>query len=94
MSVITILIFILAGILQEALVVSYHRSIAQNRFLLTSICCGLITMLNLLVVAELSRAIFNGQVGLATTLCLVGIFALAKSVSSYVCLRWWHTHRK
>lgn len=83
-----LLLFFLAGFIQEIFLTSYHRAIATNRIIVASILTSLIAILSLLVVTEVTRKIFDPSMGFYS-LMFVFIFAGGKGLGAYLSLKRW-----
>lgn len=79
--------FFLAGLVQEILIVFYHRAIATHRIIAVSILSSLIAALGLLVFTEVTRKIFDPTMQ-AYSLLFVLVYASGKGIGSYICMRW------
>lgn len=79
-------LFFLAGFIQEILITTYHRAVATNRVAAATLLTITITILVLLVMAEITRKIFDPSFGIISYLFVV-IFALGKGFGCYISLR-------
>lgn len=82
------IIYFLAGLSQEVLITSYHRCVYTERNFLASCLAALITIVSLLVFAEILKKIFSPLPTLLTYFYVV-IFAAGKGFGAYGSLSWW-----
>lgn len=79
--------YAVAGFLQEVMIVAYHRAINCERKLLASVLTVTITMVSLLVVAQVTHQIIV-DTGLLSLLG-AAIFAVGKGVGAFLTISWW-----
>jgi len=84
-----LLAFFVAGFVQEILITTYHRAVMTNRVLAATILTMLIAVLGLLVMAEVTRKIFDPTFGMISYLFVI-IFAAGKGCGAYLSLKKLH----
>lgn len=85
--VVQYILYAVAGFLQEMMIVAYHRSINNDRRFLAACLTVAITMISLLVVAQVTHQIIV-DTGLLSLLG-AAIFGIGKGIGAYITLGWW-----
>jgi len=84
----TYILILLAGLVQEILITSYHREFQRNHRCAVILLTFFITILSLMVMTEVIRHVLDPALGLLSLL-LITIFAAGKGLGAYLSMRWW-----
>ena len=79
----------MAGFIQEILVTSYHRAVTTNKIATASILTMIVGILSILVIAEVTRKIFDPSFGFLSYIFVL-VFASGKGIGAYLSLKKLH----
>lgn len=80
--------YLLAGFLSEACICFYHRARENNRFILSSVLCSIITIISIMVMSRITYSVITSPSG-HFALIYVFIFALGKGLGTFISLTVW-----
>lgn len=84
----TSILILIAGLVQEILVTSYHRELLRNNRCAVVMLTFFITILSLMVMTEVIRHVLNPALGWLSFL-LIAVFGAGKGLGAYLSMRWW-----